>query len=250
MHNVNDIHSEFYELKPGWFIRLVPGENPLMSRYRHGPAVFAAMVVAGTAMQVYSTYQQGKQQEEIAEKNALILKNKAKQEEARGDQAARLAQDKAALKQKQAKAFAAEQQVGLAARNIKLGVGISEVIKADTEEKAAKEVGYMMDEGYNQKRALYMEAQSSRMEAEIWEEDGRNKRRNSYWQMGIQAATGIATLANMGNTGGGGQGGGTPGKDIVGGKPRRSNMWDDRRKKRVHGLPSAPIGGSSGSGGN
>jgi hypothetical protein len=202
-YNLFTHETDLYELRPGWVIRLVPGEDPLMSRLRHPPAVMIAMVVAGTAMQMYSTYQQGKQAEEIAEKNALILQNKAKQEEARGDQAAQLAQDKAALKQKQAKAFAAEQRKDLAANNIKLGIGIDTVIQADTEEKAAKEVGYIMDEGYNQKRALYMEAQSSRMEADITEEDGRNKRRNSYWQMGIQGATGIASIASMGGGGGG-----------------------------------------------
>jgi len=204
--------QDLYEMKPGWVIRLDPGENPLMSGHRHMPWVYVAMVVAGTAMQMYSTYQQGKQAEEIAEKNAAILKNQAMQEEARGEQAAQLAQDKAALKQKQARAFSAEQQKDLAAGNIKLGVGISNVIKADTREKAAKEIGYIMDEGYNQKRALYENAKTSRMRADIVEEDGANKRRNSWWKMGGQGMQGISSIAFMGSQAGwfgGGGGGGT-----------------------------------------
>ena len=200
--------TDLYEMKPGWVIRLVPGENPLMSRYRHGPAIMIGMMIVGTGMQMYSQYQQGKQAQEIAEKNAQMMKNKALQEKARGDQAAQLAQDKATLKQKQANIFEAEQQKDLAAGNIKLGVGISNVIKADTREKAAKEVGYIMDEGYNQKRALYEESRTSLMQADIFKEEGANARRNNYWSMattGLGAASSMAFMgSDMGWFGGGG----------------------------------------------
>ena len=81
-------HDDLYELKPGWWIRLVPGEDPLMSRYRHGPSLFITMMVAGTALQMYSQYEQGKQGAEIAEANEEIMKRQAAQARERGDEAA------------------------------------------------------------------------------------------------------------------------------------------------------------------
>jgi hypothetical protein len=213
--------TDLYEMRPGWVVRLVPGENPLMSRYRHPPAVMIAMVVAGTAVQMYSQYQQGKQAEEIAEKNAAMMRNQAMQQEDRGDQEAQMAQDRAALKAKQAKAFGEEQQQELATGNIRLGVGLSTVIEADTEEKAAQEVGFIMDEGYNRRRALYGEAQASRMKADIFEQQGENARTNSYWSMGATALKGLGSLAFMGSQAGW-FGGSSPGIGSVGDKGLRA----------------------------
>ena len=201
--------DDLYELRPGWVIRLVPGEDPMMSHYRHPPVVMIAMMVAGTALQMYSQYQQGKQAEEIAEKNAAIMQQQAENNEARGDEAALQAQNAAALKKRQALTFAANQQKDMAAGNIRLGVGVSEVIQADTEEKAAAEIGYVMDDGYNKKRALYGEANTNRMQGDIFEAEGRNARRNSYWNMASIGLKGASSLGFMGSQMGMFSGGGS-----------------------------------------
>ena len=191
--------DDLYEIRPGWVIKLVPGEDPLMSGLRHPPAVMIAMMVAGTALQMYSQYEQGKQAAEIAEKNEAIMKLQATQAEERGDEAAKQAEGQAALKKRQALTFGAEQQKDLAAGNIKLGVGVSEVIKADTEEKAATEIGYIMDEGYNKKRALYGEAQTHRMQGDIYEQQAEKAKRDSYWNMASIGLSGAMSLGFMGS---------------------------------------------------
>ena len=139
------------------------------------------------------------------------MQNQAEQAEARGDEAAQQAQGQAALKKRQAIIFGANQQKDLAAGNIKLGVGVSKVIEADTEEKAATEIGYIMDEGYNKKRALYGEAQTHRMQGDIYEQQAEKAKRDSYWNMASIGLSGAMSLGFMGSDMGWFSGGGSPG---------------------------------------
>jgi hypothetical protein len=144
-----DIFEGLIELKPGWFIRPMPGEKfldgmPLF--WRHDPVSLSLIAVAATAttggISAYQSYQQGKDAEKLAEQRAQADMLAAEQAEEEAAEQARIEEEKG-------QKLLARQKVLFAASGVRSDVGAPIVIEAQTRRDIQIQKGFIMKRGNN-----------------------------------------------------------------------------------------------------
>lgn len=194
------IHDEFedkslVELKPGWFIRELPGEPfwYMQTHFaRHDPiftpavlgTILVGTMVAGTVMQMRATAQQGKMAQELA--NA-----RAEQERKRAELVKKEAKVKAELLEEKKRRLIAASKVGFAASNVRLNIGAPLIVEAQTKLDVAKDKGYILEMGEKA-------AESHMISAAYETAYGKMARQQAKWQSLSTGLLGFGQAGMMG----------------------------------------------------
>lgn len=204
------------ELGKGWYYRKFPNET-IFSNVRHDPiftpiglavgasastaaatgaAVTAIGVTAGVG--AYTAIQQhkaGQEAEKLAEQRAAIEQENALAAKKEADEQAR-------LEELQGKRLLATQQSIFSASGVRSNIGAPLLIKAETMRDIATEKSYILERGANI-------ARNYRLSAAYERAYGRSKKRESEWDMvGTLLWTGLS-VGTMGYKAGMFKGGGT-----------------------------------------
>jgi len=215
----------YIELKPGWWIRKVPGEKFLGGLPLHPhdpiftPLAIAAVVTAGT-MQAVSSYRQGKEAERLSKTRAAIAEQNAQRQKELAERRAAIelenarrvkeeAAEEARLEEEKGQKFLQRQKALFAAGNIRIDVGAPLVIEAQTKRDLAMQKGFILEEGRDiadiyRMRAEYEKEYGSAamagglLEAAYEKQAGRAARRQSKWDMWSSILSTGETAGTMG----------------------------------------------------
>ena len=145
-------------------------------------------MVAGTAMSVVGSIQQGKQAEQIGKARADIDRQNAKF-------ALEAATEKARILGERGRRLGAANKAAQAAGGTMINAGTSLVIEAENEANIAKDVGFTMMQGEN----AYWSGMSS---AAIEEAQGKAMKKQSLWDAMATGMQGMGSIAFLGYQGG------------------------------------------------
>jgi hypothetical protein len=138
----------------------------------------------GTGIDVLSTLEQGKQEEDIGKARAAVDIQNA-------EAARRASVEEAKIRAEKGRRLIATQKAQAAAGNVRLNVGAPLVIEAETKADIAKDIGFTLQRGREQE-SFY------RSRARYEKEVGKARKRQSRWSAISKGFGGIATMGLMG----------------------------------------------------
>jgi hypothetical protein len=139
----------------------------------------AAMGI-GTGIDVLSTLEQGKREEDIGKARAAVDIQNA-------EAARRASVEEARIRGERGRRLIATQKAQAAAGNVRLNVGAPLVIEAETRADIAKDIGFTLQRGREQE-SFY------RSRAHYEKEVGKTRKRQSRWSAISKGFGGIATM--------------------------------------------------------
>ena len=138
---------------------------------RYDPVSITLIAVAATAggIAAYSSYQQGKEEEELAKQRAAIDQENALMAEQE-------AADQARIEEEKGQKLLSRQRVMWAASGVRSNVGAPLVVEAETMRDISVEKGFILKRGQNM-------ARNYRMQAAYEKAYGKSQKRQSNWAM-------------------------------------------------------------------
>jgi hypothetical protein len=145
-------------------------------------------MTAGTGMNVMGQMSYGSQMEDISNARAAV-------DIANSKAAKKTAIEEAKITAERGREFLASQKANFAASNVKINIGSPMVLEAENEMNIRKDVGYIIERGWNQ-------ASQYRQSAVMEKAYGAAEKRKSRWSALGSGLQGFGSLAYMGVQGG------------------------------------------------
>jgi hypothetical protein len=161
-------------------------------------ALLLATMAGGTTMNVMGQLQagkeaerQGKEAQQLANARAAMYEKDAKAERRRSVEEAKIEEEKG-------RRLLATQKSAAAAGGIMINTGSPLVIEAETIDQIAKDKGFILEEGRMKSESLYNQAAYERAYGSIMKEQGKRAKKQSLWKAIGTGVSGYGSMAYMG----------------------------------------------------
>jgi len=217
-------NPNYIELKPGWWIRKIPGEKFVggLPLHPHDPitAIVVGAAVTGGTMAAVSSYRQGKEAKNLAETRAAIVEQNARRQKELAERRAAIelenarrakeeAAEEAQLEEEKGQKFLQRQKALFLASGVRIDVGAPLVIEAQTKRDLAMQKGFILEEGRDIADIYRMRAEYEReygsaamasglLEAAYERQSGRAAKRQSRWDMWSSILSTAGKAGSMG----------------------------------------------------